>query len=75
MSEIHLSVQQRRLLDEALSLLIDARSRVLEITVHVCRRQGAVAPDVYAFELPEIIELQRRIDGKRELLDAMEFGL
>ncbi|WP_321574907.1 hypothetical protein [Paraburkholderia franconis] len=75
MSEIHLSVQQRRLLDEALSLLIDARSRALEIAVQVSRRQGATAPDVYAFELPEIIELQRRIDGKRELLDAMEFGL
>ncbi|MBR8333093.1 hypothetical protein KDW69_15720 [Burkholderia ambifaria] len=60
-SELRLSAQQHDLLDEALSLLIDARSRALNIAAQVCRRQGGVVPDVHDFQLPAIIDLQRRL--------------
>ncbi|WP_175729787.1 hypothetical protein [Burkholderia ambifaria] len=59
-SELRLSAQQHALLDEALSLLIDVRSRALDIAAQVCRRQGGAVPDVHDFQLPAIIDLQRR---------------
>ncbi|WP_342612367.1 hypothetical protein [Burkholderia ambifaria] len=60
-SELRLSAQQQDLLDEALSLLIDVRSRALDIAAQVCRRQGGAVPDVHDFQLPAIIDLQRRL--------------
>ncbi|MBR8178385.1 hypothetical protein [Burkholderia ambifaria] len=62
-SELRLSAQQQYLLDEALSLLIDMRSRALDIAAQVCRRQGGAVPDVHDFQLPAIIDLQRRVAG------------
>ncbi|MDP9583045.1 UNVERIFIED_ORG: hypothetical protein J2791_002336 [Burkholderia contaminans] len=62
-SELRLSAQQQDLLDEALSLLIDVRSRALDIAAQVCRRQGGAVPDVHDFQLPAIIDLQRRLAG------------
>ncbi|WP_198404830.1 hypothetical protein [Burkholderia ambifaria] len=61
--ELWLSAQQQYLLDEALSLLIDMRSRALDIAAQVCRRQGSAVPDVHDFQLPAIIDLQRRLAG------------
>ncbi|PRX32845.1 hypothetical protein B0G75_10371 [Paraburkholderia sp. BL18I3N2] len=69
--EFRLSAQQRCLLDEALALLIDTRSRALDVAVQVCRRRGSAVPDVHDFQLPAIIELQRRLEGTRERLDDM----
>ncbi|WDR88750.1 hypothetical protein [Burkholderia ambifaria] len=60
-SELRLSAQQQDLLDEALSLLIDVRSHALDIAAQVCRRQGGAVPDVHDFQLPAIIDLQRRL--------------
>ncbi|EMN1927597.1 hypothetical protein RVV18_001984 [Burkholderia ambifaria] len=60
-SELRLSAQQQDLLDEALSLLIDMRSHALDIAAQVCRRQGSAVPDVHDFQLPAIIDLQRRL--------------
>ncbi|WP_211080330.1 hypothetical protein [Burkholderia sp. Tr-862] len=62
-NELRLSAQQQYLLDEALSLLIDVRSRALDIAAQVCRRQGSAVPDVHDFQLPAIIDLQRRLAG------------
>ncbi|WP_175735742.1 hypothetical protein [Burkholderia ambifaria] len=62
-SELRLSAQQQDLLDEALSLLIDMRSHALDIAAQVCRRQGSAVPDVHDFQLPAIIDLQRRLAG------------
>ncbi|NIE55306.1 hypothetical protein F3J12_20945 [Burkholderia sp. Ax-1735] len=36
------------------------RARALELCVEVNRRQGGATPDVHDFNLPTIIELQRR---------------
>ncbi|KGC06911.1 MULTISPECIES: hypothetical protein [Burkholderia] len=55
-----LSELEKGLLDEALRLLAETRARALELCVEVSRRQGAAAPDVHDFNLPTIIELQRR---------------
>jgi hypothetical protein len=57
------------LLDEALSLLIDTHSRALDVAVQVCRRQGSAVPDVHDFQLPAIIDLQRRLERTLEQLD------
>src|SRR4051794_1514137 len=62
---LQLSAQQRALLGEALSLLIETRARALELTIEVCRRHGSAVPDVHDYDLPAIIDLQRRISGKR----------
>jgi len=59
-----LSAQQRALLGEALSLLIETRARALDLTIEVCRRHGSAVPDVHDYNLPAIIDLQRRINGK-----------
>ncbi|KVL10015.1 hypothetical protein WS95_29760 [Burkholderia sp. MSMB1826] len=55
-----LSELEKGLLDEALRLLAETRARALELCAEVSRRQGAAAPDVHDFNLPTIIELQRR---------------
>ncbi|MDN7425100.1 hypothetical protein [Burkholderia sp. AU45388] len=55
-----LSELEKGLLGEALRLLAETRARALELCVEVSRRQGAAAPDVHDFNLPTIIELQRR---------------
>ncbi|WP_175761933.1 hypothetical protein [Burkholderia ambifaria] len=69
-SELRLSAQQQYLLDEALSLLIDVRSRALDIAAQVCRRQGSAVPDVHDFQLPAIIDLQRRLAAASAPPDA-----
>ncbi|MBY4767602.1 hypothetical protein [Burkholderia ambifaria] len=69
-SELRLSAQQQYLLDEALSLLIDMRSRALDIAAQVCRRQGGAVPDVHDVQLPAIIDLQRRLAAACALPDA-----
>ena len=69
-SELRLSAQQQDLLDEALSLLIDMRSHALDIAAQVCRRQGSAVPDVHDFQLPAIIDLQRRVAGACVPADA-----
>ena len=61
---LDLSAQQRALLGEALSLLIETRARALDLTIEVCRRHGSAVPDVHDYNLPAIIDLQRRINGK-----------
>ncbi|WP_334041362.1 hypothetical protein [Burkholderia ambifaria] len=70
-SELRLSAQQQDLLDEALSLLIDMRSHALDIAAQVCRRQGSAVPDVHDFQLPAIIDLQRRLAAACAPSDAM----
>jgi hypothetical protein len=61
-----LSALQRDLLWEALSLLIIARVRALELAVEICRRQGNAAPDVLDFNFPAIIELQRQFSSQHD---------
>jgi hypothetical protein len=58
--DFQLSALQRGLMWEALSLLINARVRALELATEACRGQGNAAPNVYDFHLPAIIELQRQ---------------
>ncbi|KVQ46113.1 hypothetical protein WK03_15150 [Burkholderia cepacia] len=55
-----LSELEKGLLGEALRLLAETRARALELCVEVSRRQGGATPDVHDFNLPTIIELQRR---------------
>ncbi|MCA8064186.1 hypothetical protein [Burkholderia sp. AU38729] len=55
-----LSELEKGLLGEALRLLAETRARALELCVEVNRRQGGATPDVHDFNLPTIIELQRR---------------
>ena len=69
--ELRLSTPQLALLEEALSLLLDVRSRALDIAAQVCRRQGSALPDVHDFQLPAVIDLQRRLAGARVPPDAM----
>ncbi|KVE10156.1 MULTISPECIES: hypothetical protein [Burkholderia] len=59
-----LSELEKGLLDEALRLLAETRARALELCVEVSRRQGGAAPDVHDFNLPTIIELQRRFGSQ-----------
>lgn len=64
-----LSELEKGLLGEALRLLAETRARALELCVEVSRRQGGAAPDVHDFNLPTIIELQRRF-GTRSCPDG-----
>ena len=54
------------MLGEALRLLAETRARALELCAEVNRRQGGATPDVHDFNLPTIIELQRRPPASRE---------
>ncbi|MEN2471766.1 hypothetical protein [Burkholderia sp. GS2Y] len=58
--DFHLSDLEKGLLGEALRLLAQTRARALELCAEVNRRQGGAAPDVHDFNLPAIIDLQRR---------------
>ncbi|NTZ04971.1 hypothetical protein [Burkholderia metallica] len=60
----HLSDLEKGLLGEALRLLAETRARALELCVEVSRRQGVATPDVHDFNLPAIIELQRRFGAR-----------
>ncbi|AOJ27188.1 MULTISPECIES: hypothetical protein [Burkholderia] len=55
-----LSDLEQRLLGEALRMLAETRARALELCAEVNRRQGGAVPDVHDFNLPAIIDLQRR---------------
>ena len=59
-----LSELEKGLLGEALRLLAETRARALELCVEVSRRQGG-----HDFNLPTIIELQRRF-GTRSCPDG-----
>jgi hypothetical protein len=50
--DFRLSASQRRLLDEALALLIDTRSRALDVAVQVSRRRGSASPMCTTFNYP-----------------------
>lgn len=58
--DFHLSDLEKGLLGEALRLLAETRARALELCAEVTRRQGGTVPDVHDFNLPAIIDLQRR---------------
>ncbi len=66
--EFGLTALERRLLGEALVLLADTRTRALQLTTEFSRRQGRAAPDVHDFQLPAIIDLQRRFCGQQQPL-------
>ncbi len=59
--DFHLTALERGLLGEALRLLADTRARALQLTVEFSRRHGVAAPDVHDFQLPTIVDLQRRL--------------
>ena len=58
--DFNLSDLEKGLLGEALRLLAETRARALELCAEVSRRQGGAVPDVHDFNLPAIIDLQRR---------------
>jgi len=58
--DVRLTALERGLLGEALRLLADTRARALQLTTEFSRRQGIAAPDVHDFQLPTIVDLQRR---------------
>ncbi|WP_244136936.1 hypothetical protein [Burkholderia pyrrocinia] len=45
---------------ETLPRRAETRARALELCAEVSRRQGGAVPDVHDFNLPAIIDLQRR---------------
>ncbi|MEM5314332.1 hypothetical protein [Paraburkholderia sp. JHI869] len=58
---------ERGLLAEALHLLADTRARALQLATEFSRRQGVAAPDVHDFQLPTIVDLQRRFNAQAAL--------
>lgn len=58
--DLRLTALERGLLGEALRLLADSRARALQLTTEFSRRQGIAVPDVHDFQLPTIVDLQRR---------------
>lgn len=58
--DLWLTALERELLGEALRLLADTRARALQLTTEFSRRQGIAAPNVHDFQLPTIVDLQRR---------------
>ena len=64
-AEVPLTQLERGLLSEALRLLADTRARALELTTELSRRRGIAAPDVHDFQLPTIVDLQRRFCGQQ----------
>ena len=58
--DFRLTALERGLLGEALRLLAETRARALQLTAEFSRRQGVAAPDVHDFQLPTIVDLQRR---------------
>ncbi|MEK6290175.1 MAG: hypothetical protein V4793_02115 [Paraburkholderia tropica] len=58
-----LSSLETSLVQEALRLLVDTRTRALELTTEMCRRQRCAVPDVHDFHLPVTLDLLRRFGG------------
>jgi len=52
---------ERSLLDEALSLLVSARTGALALSVNATKAQRSLTPTGHDFHLPAIIGLQRRL--------------
>lgn len=67
-AEVPLTQLEQGLLREALRLLADTRARALELTTELSRRRGIAAPDVHDFQLPTIVDLQRRFCGQESPL-------
>jgi|GEM_PF-2810752 len=61
--EFPLSSLEKLLVREALLLLLDTRTRALELTAEMCRRQHFAVPDVHDFQLPVTLDLLRRFGG------------
>lgn len=56
---------ERQLLGEALLLLAHTRSRALQLATEFNKRRRLAGPDVRDFELPVIIDLQRRLGAQQ----------
>lgn len=63
-----LTALERGVLAEALRLLADTRARALQLATEFSRRQGVAAPDVHDFQLPTIVDLQRRFSAQASRL-------
>ncbi|MCP3709435.1 hypothetical protein M3I54_21000 [Paraburkholderia sp. CNPSo 3274] len=58
--EFRLSSLEQSLVQEALLLLVDARTRAMELTAEMCQKRRLAVPGVHDFHLPAVLHLLRR---------------